>query len=206
MKVCTFGLMTTCFAMSIDAFAKKNDLPPLADLPEFENASMVGPFVLLEWNAADVLAKRMRLRGEYIAMDGVSFGFSADYQNKETEKKWKQTIAGIGASVSQQFQSLSLRKAFWRGEASVFWAQFGYRGDNLMPGELREGNSVGMAFEVVGGYRWVLWQHLTLAPALGVRRLVPDFFLNEPTDEARTFAEHEPVWQPRVEFSIGIGF
>jgi hypothetical protein len=180
------------------------ELSALPTLPDAVMPPAVGPFLLVEWNSVDVAVRRASLRGEYVAMDGVAFGVSSQYQNY-FHGEWHQKVVQVGASVSQYYQSLSLRQFFLRGEAALFFAQF-ENGAQSGLDEVTRGRTLGAAFELVPGYRCVLWDRLILTPSLGVRRIVPDFFAMREGVHGRTFALHEKVWQPRVEFSVGFGF
>jgi hypothetical protein len=196
-----FAIFVLACVTCASALAK--ELRALPTLPDAVMPPAVGPFLLVEWNAVDVAVRRASLRGEYVAMDGVAFGMSTQYQNYFSGE-WHQKVVQLGASVSQYYQSLSLRQLFLRGDAALFFAQF----ENGAQGNLDEvtrGRTLGAAFELVSGYRFVLWDRLTLTPSLGVRRIVPDFFAMREGSQGRTFAAHEKVWQPRVEFAVGFG-
>jgi hypothetical protein len=163
-----------------------------------------GPFLLAEWNVFDLATRRFSIRGEYVAMDGVAFGVGTFYQDF-VKKEWKQKSVYAGASVSQYYQSLTLRESFLRGEAGLMLSRFENSGA-VSVGEASRGATVAAVFDLLSGYRFVLWDSMIVTPGIGVRRIVPDFFAMSEGVAGHTFAAHEKVWQPRVEFSVGVGF
>ncbi len=197
-------LFVTFAAIVFEIRAMAKDIPVSISPGQTVQSPLIGPFLLVEWNAADIAARRGSIRGEYVAMDGVAFGLSSFYQSRVVGD-WKQKVVGAGASVAQYYQSLSLRGFFLRGEAALYFAQFEQNGCVSVE-ESRSGRTVGFAFDLVPGYRFVLSKYITATPALGVRRIVPDFFETRESIDGRTFSNHEGVWQPRIELSVGFGF
>lgn len=200
MRKLVVASMLFCFAGNANA----EDILSTQSLRTAALPAPAGPFLLVEWNAMDLAQRRVSIRGEYIAMDGLAFGLSSQYQNY-SEKRWSQKLVQLGTSVSQYYQSLSLTQTFLRGEAALFFSQFEKKGAGVQT-EAYRGSTVGASFELVLGYRFVLLKWLSLAPGAGVRRVVPDFFYNQESNGGRVFSDHENLWQPRVEFSVGVGF
>ena len=163
------------------------------------DVASTGPFGLVEWNPADLMHQRIKIDGEYLIVDGFSFGVLGEYQRKRLEK-FEHTTGAFGISATQYFGSQSLKGLFIKGESNVFGTTYKLA--------LEEGNKQGDVFGLgLGadlGYRFVFGNYFTGGASYGVRRIMPNFFDADGTEPPPEYSSHTDLWDVRIQLSLGI--
>lgn len=179
------------------AFAVKKDAAPSATKSGSTASSSDGPFSLIEWNPADLLANRVRLASEYIIIDGFAFGVAAEFQ-RETNEKWRHSTAATGITATQYFESQTMRGTFVKGEADVFHTQY------TIANKSEDKSIFGMGLGLDLGYRFAIAKNFTGAASYGVRRNLPDFFNAKGAPAPKDVTDNMKVWDVRLNLSVGV--
>lgn len=175
-----------------------------------ESGSGLGPFAFVEWNPAALKDKAAQINGEYLVIDGVSFGSLfkiVDSRNTGFELK----SLSVGGTVTQYFFEQTLQGLFARGDFSIFVDRFKviYR-DQTAPGQeqsYREtGYNTGASIGLLAGYRAMLTEHITGSAGYGVIRNMPDFFASRGSSLQSAYVGNKGDWRFDVQVGVGVAF
>jgi hypothetical protein len=156
-----------------------------------------GFYNALEFNPADLLLERIRISGEYVIVDGFSFGGVWEGQKQETES-WRHTTVGLGVTASQYFLSQTLNGPFLRGELGGFGSVFRLNEEDAVDKAVY-GINLGLDL----GYRMNFGKRFTSHAAYGVRRSVPDFFGTQGRGAMKEYESRTKYWSMRVLIALG---
>jgi hypothetical protein len=199
------------YFMSARAVVEDDLTPPsvrMSNEPSYgreENANAYktasdGVYKTLEFNPADLLSERLRFSGEYLVVDGLSFGGVFEAQRQETDL-WRHSTIGASVTLSQYFTSQSLKGPFLRGELGAMGSVFRVHSE--------EGNAFDRAVYGANlgmdmGYRVNFGNYFTTHAAYGVRRVVPDFFGTQGDQAKSAYEARTKIWTMRVLLALGV--
>jgi hypothetical protein len=175
-----------------------------------ESGSGLGPFAFVEWNPAALKDKAAQINGEYLVIDGVSFGTLVrivDSSNAGFEMK----SLSVGGTVTQYFFDQTLQGLFARGDISVFVDRYKVIDrDQAAPGleqSYREtGYNTGVSIGLLAGYRAMLTEHITGSAGYGVIRNMPDFFASRGSSLQPAYVGNKGDWRFDVQVGLGVAF
>jgi hypothetical protein len=175
-----------------------------------ESGSGLGPFAFVEWNPAVLKDKAAQINGEYLVIDGISFGTLVrivDSSNGGFEMK----SLSVGGTVTQYFFDQTLQGLFARGDFSVFVDRYKVIDrDQAAPGleqSYREtGYNTGVSIGLLAGYRSMLTEHITGSAGYGVIRNMPDFFASRGSSLQPAYVGNKGDWRFDVQVGLGVAF
>jgi hypothetical protein len=175
-----------------------------------ESDSGLGPFAFVEWNPAALKDKAAQINGEYLVIDGVSFGTLVRIVDS-TSGGFELRSLSVGGTVTQYFFEQTLQGLFARGDFSVFVDRYKVIDkDQAAPGleqSYREtGYNTGVSIGLLAGYRAMLTEHITGSAGYGVIRNMPDFFASRGSSLQPAYAGNKGDWRFDVQVGLGVAF